>query len=278
MKISKFLKRFSLFVLAVLVLFTGWQMLKTPATTGDWQEQLKVPSIAEFSGNKVVVKNIRNFRYGPTEADMHPAYYDSEFNLDELKKVWYVTEPFNGQEYAAHTFVSFEFEHDKFLAITIEARKTKDQQYSIWKGLVRTYPIMYIASDERDVVMLRANLRKDKVFVYPIKTTKENGQKLFVDMLTKMNDLQTKPEWYNTLFANCTSRIVYHVNRVVESRVPFSWKVWLTGYADELAMDVGLLDTDLPLEEARKKFLVTDKSNAVGDVPNYSILIRELNK
>jgi hypothetical protein len=257
-----------------LVLVVGYFTLKPAPTTGDWQEHLKVASTAEFSGNLVTVKNIRNFRYGPEEKNMHPGYYDATFDLNQLKKVWYVTEPFNGQEYAAHTFLSFEFEDGRFLAITIEARKTKDQQYSALKGLLRTYPLIYIAADERDVVLLRANLRKDKVYVYPVRTTQERAQKIFVDMLESMNEMQVHPVWYNTLFANCTSRIVYHINRVVPERVPLSWKVWLTGYADELAYDLGLLDTTLPLDQARAKYLVTEISQQVGDVPDYSKLIR----
>ncbi len=262
-------------IVLIIVVFVGWQASLKPATTGDWQTHLATPSTAEFNGNNITVKNIRNFRYGPTEADMHPGYYDKTFDLATLKKVWYVTEPFNGKKYAAHTFLSFEFEGDNFLSITIEARKTKDQQYSIWKGMMKTYPLIYIAADERDVVLLRANLRKDDVFVYPVNTTKENGQKLFVDMLERMNEMQTKPTWYNTFFANCTSSIAYHVNRVRDDRVPFSWKVWLTGYADELAYDVNLLDTDLSLEDARKKYRINEKSEAAGDVPDYSVQIRK---
>ncbi len=261
----------------LLILFVAWQGLKSPQTTGDWQTQLATPSTAEFAGDLVTVRNVRNFRYGPTEADMHPAHYDKTYDLGQIKKVWYVTEPFNGQEYAAHTFLSFEFNSGDFLAITIEARKTKDQSYSIFKGMLRTYPLIYIAADERDVLLLRANLRKDKVYAYPVKFSKpENARLLLEDMLSRMNELVDKPVWYNTFYANCTSSIAYHVNRITPGRVSMlSWNLWLTGYADELALKKGLLDTDLSIEEARSKYLVTPRSQEVGDVPNYSQLIRQ---
>lgn len=262
-------------LIITIAIFTFWQLVKQPATTGDWQTQLAIPSVATIDGNSVTIKNVRNFRYGPAESDMHPAYYDQTYDLTKLKKVWYVTEPFNGQEYAAHTFVSFEFEDEKFVSITIEARKTKDQQYSSIKGLFRTYPLIYIAADERDVIMLRANLRKDKVYLYPIKTTKENGQKLFLDMLKEMNKLPKQPSWYHTLFANCTSRIATHVNHITPGRISWlSWQLWATGSADELALKKGLLDTDLNLEEARNKFYITDKSQKIGDTESYSKLLR----
>src|SRR3989338_8162315 len=139
----------------LLIIFVIWQIVKKVPIQGDWQEQLAVIPTAEFKDNFVTVKNVRNFRYYPTEQDMHPAYYDRTYDLTQIKKVWYVTEPFNENQLAAHTFVSFEFNNGDFLAVSIEARKTKDQTYSAWKGLLHTYPLMYIAADERDVVLDR---------------------------------------------------------------------------------------------------------------------------
>lgn len=256
-------------------------VLKPVPLSGDWQEHLKVASTAEFDGESVTVKNVRNFRYYPEEKDMHAGYYDRTYNLNEVKQVWYVAEPFNENESAAHTFVSFEFNNGDFLSISIEARKTKDQTYSIFKGFMRTYPLIYIAADERDVILLRANLRKDKVYVYPVKLSKpENARYLLVDMLTRMNELTTtKPAWYNTLFANCTSSIVGHINKLSPGRISMlSWQLWLTASADELALKHGLLDTDLAIEQAREKYLINEASERVGDVPSYSAEIRKFKR
>lgn len=209
---------------------------------------------------------------------MHPDYYDKTYNLTQIKKVWFVTEPFNENKMAAHTLVSFEFNNGDFVAISIEARKTKGQKYSVWKGMLYSYPLVYVAADERDVILLRANVRKDKVYVYPAKLEKpDSARLLFVDMLEKMNELMTThPVWYNTLFANCTSSIAKHINKFTPGRISlFSWQLWLTASADELALNRGLLDTDLSIEKAREKFCINELSEKVGDVPNYSIEIRK---
>lgn len=274
----KLIKKILLTLGLLVLVFVSWQALKTPSLEGDWQEHLATPSTAEFNGDSVTVRNVRNYRYSPTEMDMHPAYYDKTYDLTQIKKVWYVTEPFNENQSAAHTFVSFEFNNGDFLAISIEARKTKDQTYSIYKGMMRTYPLIYIAADERDVVLLRANLRKDKVYVYPVKLGKpENARLVLVDMLTKMNELvTTEPRWYNTFFANCTSSLVQHINKLTPGRISiFSWQLWLTASADELALKHGLLDTDPSIEEAREKFSINEASERVGDVPSYSAEIRK---
>lgn len=271
-------KKIILGLFGIIVVCFFFRMVRPVPLSGDWQEHLAVLSVAEFDGDKVTVRNVRNFRYYPEEKDMHAGYYDRIYDLSGIKKVWYVAEPFNENELAAHTFVSFEFNNGDFLSISIEARKTKDQTYSIWKGFLGTYPLVYIAADERDVVLLRANLRKDKVYVYPVKLAKsENARYLLVDMLTRMNELiTTKPTWYNTLFANCTSSIVGHINKLSPGRISiFSWQLWLTASADELALKHGLLDTDLPIEEARKKYSINEVSLRVGDVPSYSTEIRK---
>jgi hypothetical protein len=224
----------------------------------------------------VLVKNVRNYRYSPTEADMHPGYYDRSYNLNEIKQVWYISEPFANQTYAAHTFLSFEFYNGDFLAISIEARKVIGQDYSVWKGFLRTYPLMYVAADERDVVLLRANIRKDDVYVYPVKLSSDNARLLLTDMLQRMNTLQSKPAWYNTLTDNCTSAIVYHINRITPGRLPnLSWQLLLTGYADRYAIENGLLQTDLPYQQARNIYRITTKSQAIGDAVDYSQKIRQ---
>lgn len=262
-----------------LFIFFAWQAAKQPATTGDWQSPLAVLSTAEFRGSQVTMKNVRNFRYrgSENEADIEPAYYDKTYDLRQLVKVWYVVEPFQSFRVAAHTFLSFEFSNGDFLSISIEARKLKGQDYNLFWGLLHTYPIMYIAADERDAIFVRANIRKSEVYVYPVKLSRpENASRLLVDMLKQMNSLVVHPSWYNTLFANCTSMIAYHINRISPSRLSEdAWQLWLTGYADELALQQGLLDTDLPLAQARQKYYVTERSQAVGYAANYSRLIRQ---
>ncbi|MCF7833843.1 MAG: DUF4105 domain-containing protein [Candidatus Pacebacteria bacterium] len=264
-------------LICIFCLFVFWQISKEVPTEGDWQEHLAILAKAEFNDDFVTIKNVRNFRYFPTEKDMIPAYYDKTYDLREIKKVWYVSEPFNEATFAAHTFLSFEFTNGDFLAISIEARKTKEQNFSIWKGMLHTYPLMYIPADERDVMLLRANVRKDKVYVYPVKLTEnKNARLLLVDMLERMNELNsTDRSWYNTFYANCTSSIVRHINKITSNRISmFSWRLWLTASADDLALRVGLLDTDLPIKEAREKYFISDISEKIGDMGDYSIKIR----
>lgn len=260
----------------LLVIFFIWQGAKQPPLEGDWQPALARLSTAEFNGDFATVKNVRNFQYEGSESSPIPAYYDKTYDLNKLTRVWYITDPFKGLSVAAHTFLSFEFSDGNYLSITIEARKTKGQDYDIFKGILHTYPIMYIAADERDAIFVRANVDKDGLYMYPVNADPINVRKLFVAMLNTMNDLAVHPAWYNTIWANCTSTIAYQINRVFPGRLhQWSWPLVLSGYADELALKQGLLDTSLSLDQARKKFRITEISQNMGYGPNYSFQLRQ---
>lgn len=262
---------------AFLIGGIAWQWIQPPPMTGDWQSQLAVLSTAEFDGNLVTVKNIRNFRYegSESEQDMRPSYYNRTYDMNKLVRVWYITEPFKELSAAAHTFLSFEFSDGNYLSITIEARKLKGQDYVLQKGLLHTYPLMYIAADERDAIYVRANIRKSDLYLYPVRATPEKARQLLTDMLEEMNQLAIEPEWYNTMLDNCTSRIAYHVNRITPGRLPgLPWESYVTGFADKFALKHKLLDTDLPLEEARLKYHITPISQEIGYAEDYSKKIR----
>ncbi len=266
----------SLFLVTCLAIFAIWQLFIPVPTNSDWKDTLKILSTAEFNGDAVTVKNIRNFQYDAAGNPTVEEYYDKTYDLTQLKKVWYIVDPFDPGSPFAHTYLSFEFQDESFLSITIEARLTKSQKYSIWGGIVHTYPLMYIAADERDVVYLRTNIHIDQMYMYPLKANPADGRLLLTDMLRRMNDLGVHPVWYTAYNANCTSSIADHVNKIWPGLLPtFDWQAILTGFADKLALDRGLLDTTLPLDEARKKFYVTDKAQQIGYVPEFSELLRK---
>lgn len=277
MKFKKIKTRYILWsLIIILAIFAVWQYFLPAPLNGDWQTHTAVMPTVEFDGNLATIYNVRNFRYNSGEEASVIDYYDQTYDLDKVVRVWYINEPFSETKNAAHTFLSWEFSDGKFLSITIEARKTKGQVYNIFKGLFRTYPLMYIAADERDAILVRANLRQHDVYLYPVKTTPAKARTMLKNMLVEMNDLSVNTRWYNTLTANCTSLIAKHVNEVTPAKLPFwSWELLLTGHADELAMRAGLLDTDLSIEQARDKFNITKISQELGDVDDYSVKIRE---
>lgn len=277
--IIKLLKYFIIYpAIAVLliVIFTIFirDLITEPSNDRNWNEDQMVLSSAIIKDNLITINNVRNFKYASTTSFV-AKYYDETYDLNELIKVWYVVEPFSGIPGSAHTFLSFEFENDKFVSISVEIRKEKGEKYHPVKGLFNQYELMYVIADEKDVIKLRSNYRKDLVYVYPIRAPKEKMRLIFVDMLERANHLRDNPEFYNTITNTCTTNIVAHVNKITPKRIPFfNLRILLPANSDKLAYKLGLIDTDLPFDEARQKYFINDRAMKYADSENFSRMIR----
>ncbi|MGH7545966.1 MAG: DUF4105 domain-containing protein [Gemmatimonadota bacterium] len=258
----------------LLVALLGAWLGRRPSNDRDWSPNDAVLPRAQVEGSRVHLRHVRHTTYATTEV-YTPSWYDKAFDRDRLVRAWFVVEPFSRWTGAAHTFVSFEFEGPEYVAISVEARKQKGERYHFLKGLFRQYELWYLVADERDVIRLRTNVREDDVYLYPIRAPREKVRALFLAMLERANALRERPEFYNTLTSNCTSNIIRHVNTLSPHRIPFGFKALLPAFADELAYDVGLLDTELPFEEARAHFRINERARRSGDDPNFSTVIRQ---
>jgi hypothetical protein len=267
-------QRFALPVFAVALAAIGlwWGGLR-PSNERDWQPEVARLAYATVNGDMVTVHNIRNFDYR-TETDFTPAYYDRTYDLKKLDSGDLVAVYWIGPA-IAHLLLSFGF-GDDHLAISIEARKEKGEGYSSAKGFFRQYELYYVVADERDVVRVRTNYRKDPpedVYVYPLRVPRENIRRVFLEYVHKLNALRERPEFYNTLTTNCTTAILMNT-RVNPGSLPFSWKVLLSGYTPAYVYESGRIDQSLPFEELKGRSLVNAAAQAADQAPDFSRRIR----
>jgi hypothetical protein len=249
--------------------------MSAPSNLRTWAPSLAVMPTAERNGAWLLVHNIRNCQY-LNDRDCVVRHYDKTFDLGKLQGVDFIIVPFKDTPSLAHTMLSFAFGDEGHLAISIEARLEDGETYSPLKGMLRQYELMYVVADERDVIGLRAKHRRDDVYLFHSRATPQQAQVLLLDMLSRANKLAGQPEFYDTFANNCTTNLVDHVNRLSPGRVPTSIGTLLPGYADRLAYDLGLLDTQLPFEKAKRKADITRLANRNLDNPDYSRKIRQL--
>ena len=245
-----------------------------PSNDREWTPDQERLAWAEIEGRRVRVHNVRHARYRSVD-DYDVAWEERSYDLDRLRSAWFVVEPFGDRKGPAHTLTSFGFEGDDYLAISVEIRKEIGEEFSPWKGLIRQYELVYVIGDERDLIQLRTNHRRDQVYLYPVRAPRERIEQMFLDMLRRANDLRLKPEFYNTLTSTCTTNIVRHVNELVPGRIPLSYKVLLPGYSDELAYDLGLIDTGLPFPQAQRHFRIDDDALALAGRQDFSKRLRQ---
>jgi hypothetical protein len=223
-------------------------------------EQAVAPSVT-MTGSRVRVDGVRDFRHHPA-AEPEIVYRTESFDLGQVRTVWFALAPFaRSWRGLAHTFVSFGLDDGRFLSVSVEARRERDEAYSLVGGLTRRFEVAYVIGTESDLIGLRA-LRGDTLYLYPSRATPEQARALLADMLGRAEALRARPEFYHTLANNCATNLRDHVNRVVAEPLPFGWGVLFPGWSDELALGRGLLATDLPLEQARRRFRVDEAARA----------------
>lgn len=252
----------------------GWWASLDPANDRDWQPDVTRPAYADIDGGRITVHDIRNFDYR-SETDFTPAYYDRTFDLAKLESVDLVAVYWMGPA-IAHTILSFGFAGGEHLAISIETRKERNEAYSTVRGFFRQYELYYVVADERDVVRLRTNYRKDPpedVYIYRMQGDIENGRRLFLEYMRRLNALKARPEFYNTLLDNCTTGIWMNT-RINPGHLPVSWKILASGYVPEYLYESGRLAAGVSFAELQRLGHVNARAQAADRAADFSRRIR----
>ena len=267
-----------LWVVAAGLLFGSGCTMLEPSNRRNWSPDQAVLARAVFDGERVHVHNIRNCKYaaGDTYVVDH---YDRSFELEQIRTVDFFVVPFLDNPLIAHTMISFGFidEHGEMdhVAVSVEIRKERGEEYAAWKGSLRQYELMYVVADERDVIGVRTHHRGEQVYLYRSIATPEQARALFVDVMGRVNKLAEEPEFYDTLTNNCTTNIVRHINRLNANRVAFDYRLLFPGHSDRLAYDLDLIERHGSFEDTKSRAHINDLASRYRDSPNFSQDIRQ---
>ena len=156
----------------------------------------------------------------------------------------------------------------------METRREADEEFSPWLGLLRRFEIIYVAGSERDIIGVRTDIRRERVYVYPTVADKKKSQELLVLIAKDINYIYANPTFYNTLFNNCINSITRRVEDISEIKFPLSYKTFLPGFMDEVLYDIKLIPNDKSFQKTKQFYLVNNDEVNRGDL-EYSIKIRK---
>ena len=239
-------------LLVVLIMVCGSQRASNERP---WTADLATLPEITVGESRVQIRNLRDCTYR-TEDEYELRLREESYELSSLTSVDFLVERFHAYDFLAHTLLSFGFEDGRHVAISVELRREEGESFHPIAGIYNQYEIMYVVGTESDLIGLRTNFRKSRVWLYAIRTTPERMRALFLDMLRRAQGLSDRPEFYNSLTNSCTTNIVNHVRMLVPGRIPLDWRVILPGYAGELALELDLIETDLPTDEALAAFRI----------------------
>ena len=254
-----------------------WLFASSKASASrDWHDEVAHIVDFEQAGDTVTVRHVRNFDWH-SEDDYQVHWETRRYDLSSLRSLDLVASYWMGEP-IAHTFLSFGFDDGRHLAFSIEIRKERGERFSTLGGFFRQYEIAVIASDEKDIIYTRSNVRGEDVYIYPLTYDKPKIQALFLAYLHNGRQLNQYPRWYNSLTRNCTTTIFEMIDHI--DKVPRDYRLILSGYLPSYLHDHKIISPHLSLNEWRRRAHINPKSAPYSsahpiDSTSFSQLIRQ---
>jgi hypothetical protein len=256
---------------AVFLGVVVWWLTIPPSHDREWRPEVAVMPRAFINGDRVRITGVRNFDYRSVN-DFKVRYEEREVQLSHLTGLdFYVS--YWSEGLVGHTFLSFIFDNAPPLSISIETRPEVGEGFNPIASIFKQFELIYVVGDERDIVGVRTNHRRETVYLYRLNSPVENVRELLMIYLARINELADYPEFYHLFSNSCTINIVRYAN-AAGRQGRFDIRHLFNGLVDSYLYHSGRVDTSLSFDELRRRSLINETAQAAGDGPDFSRRIR----
>lgn len=248
-----------------------WYQGITPEQNRDWAFDVAHGVGAKIDGDQITLSNVRNFTWQDA-ANATPSWEQRTVDISKLESVDMLTSVWDNPD-IAHLLVSFGFSDGQRVVFSVETRKEAHESFNVKGGFFRQFELVLLAATEEDIIKLRTNHRQEDVRLYPVNLNPDQRRDLFMSYVDLAQDLQEKPQFYNTLTANCTTT-VYGLAQVIKPDMSPDWRLVLSGHLPDYVDSLGGFDDALSIEDRIELAQITQKGLAYAGA-NYSDAIRQ---
>lgn len=213
----------------------------------DWNPEVAEQLSYSRQGDLVTLHKVRNFDWH-ADGTYDIRWEDRTIDLNKITGINVITSYWMGPQ-IAHTLVSFDFADQKPLVFSIEIRKEKGEDFSAIGGFFRKYELSLVASDEKDIVYTRSNIRHEQVYLFPVKMPAAERKALFIEYLNQADELRNEAKWYNTLTSNCTTLVFDMVQAINPQKLPKDYRLLASGYLPNYLYDLKALNQNYSMNE-----------------------------
>jgi hypothetical protein len=262
----------SVIILAVFFLISTI-VLKKPSNDRNWEVGFEKLPIITITDSHVTIHNVRDYRHEAGKT-ISSGYTDRVVDAEEIERAWFIVEPFSKWDGVAHTYFVFDIKDQDPLAVSVEARREKGEDYSAVKGAFNSYELIYIWGTEKDLTIRRVTVDNNKLYMYPLRISKVGIQKLFLQLAEQSHALEQTSRFYNTLTSNCTNELAKNANQVKPHSIPFDKALFLPGYSDELLYKLGFIPNNAPINEVQGRYYISDIVQEISQEASFSAVLR----
>jgi Domain of unknown function (DUF4105) len=247
-----------MFALADAALLLWWARL-VPSNERDWADDVARIVQGTVAGDRVTLENVRNFAWR-SATDYTPRWETRVYDLERLTTLDLIVSYWSRRT-IAHMLFSFGFDDGAQVVFSVEIRREKTESFSEVAGFFKEFELCIIAADERDIVFLRTNVRREDTYLFRLNLPRAAIRSLLLAYVEEGNTLARVPRFYHTISENCTTLVWRMLKRIVQP-MPFSYRVLLSGYLPEYVYQVGGLDRRYPIEELRALGYVSERARS----------------
>lgn len=160
------------------------------------------------------------------------------------------------------------------LAMSIEIRREQGETFDSPAGFFKTYELIVIATDERDIVNVRSTVRGEDVRLFRFDIEAATARGLLGEYVTVINGLAAGPRWYYTLTANCTT-VIFGMARRLDPRIRLDWRVLLPGTLPSFLRENAFVSRAMPLDALVSAGRIGPRVAGPPPDPNFSRRIRQ---
>ncbi len=252
-------------------LFLWWWQVQ-PTNQREWADDVAQMTTGVVDGDHVTLHNVRNFDWR-TNTDYVQRWEARTYDMRGLDSVDMVLSYWS-MSAIAHVLISFGFNDGEHVVFSVEVRREKTESFSEIGGFFKEFELSVIASDERDVIRVRTNVRGEDDYLYRIRMPGPAIRSLFLAYVNQANEVARAPRFYNTITANCTT-IIYHMAKRIVGHLPLDYRLLLSGYLPSYVYKIGGLDSRFSLEELRARGRITERAKKSDRRDTFSADIRE---
>ena len=169
-----------------------------------WRYTLEVNRLDDGS---FVLLNVRDFVYrSPTDFDVQ--YRTLTVDPEQISSIDAVFSHWDNMEEIAHSILGLNFADGTTVVISLETRLPEGAKQNGIDGLYRRYGLAMLAGTPEDLYGLRVDHRGETLYVYRLDMDRQTMLKTVLSLFERAAELQRKPQFYNSLYRNCTTGLL----------------------------------------------------------------------
>ena len=184
--------------------------------------------------------NVRDFVYR-SEADFDVRYRTMTVDPEQISSIDAVFSHWDNMEEIAHSMLGLNFADGTTVVISLETRLPEGAKQNGIDGLYRRYGLAMLAGTPEDLYGLRVDHRGETLYVYRLDMDRRNLRETVLSLFERAAELQLKPQFYNSLYRNCTTGLLPMLPAVDQHLDSDDIRVMLNGMAAKMLFEKDLI-------------------------------------